>query len=114
MPADVELESEKQQIVVNLPAQFDEETGLTLINDGGPLFRLKATNAISLLTRSSSSGDTSADAETDLTIYMAHPVPHVAQPPTIDGNLSELVWQTAARPLSVPEPRWDRGSKPFN
>ena len=95
--ADIELESEKQQIVVNLPAQFDEETGLTIINDGGPLFRLKATNAISLLQSSPSGGNISADAEMDLTIDFVHPVPQVAQPPTIDGNLSEIVWQAAAR-----------------
>ena len=96
--ADVELESEKQQIVVNLPAQFDEATGLTLINEGGPLFRLKATNLISLLPGSSSS-KTSAEAETDLTIDFAQPVPQVAHPPIIDGNLSEIVWHAAA-PLS--------------
>ncbi|MDE0688791.1 MAG: BamA/TamA family outer membrane protein [Candidatus Poribacteria bacterium] len=102
--ADVELESEKQQIVVNLPAQFDEVTGLTIINDGGPLFRLKATNLISLLP-SASSSNTSADTETDLTIDFAQPVPQVAQPPTIDGNLSEIVWQAAARlsPLQNPD-----------
>ena len=103
--ADIELESEKQQIVVNVPAQFDEETGLTLINEGGPLFRLKATHTISLLPSSPSTGNTSADAETDVTIYSAQPVPQVAQPPTIDGNLSEIVWQTAARlsPLQNPD-----------
>ena len=95
--ADIELESEKQQIVVNVPAQFDEATGLTIINDGGPLFRLKATNAISLLQHSPSGGNTSTDAEMDLTIDFVHPVPQVAQPPTIDGNLSEIVWQAAAR-----------------
>ena len=103
--ADIELESEKQQIVVNVPAQFDEETGLTLINEGGPLFRLKATHTISLLPSSPSTGNTSADAETDVTLYSAQPVPQVAQPPTIDGNLSEIVWQTAARlsPLQNPD-----------
>ena len=103
--ATVELESEKQQIVVNVPAQFDEETGVTLINEGGPLFRLKATHAISLLPSSSSDGNTSADVETDVTIYSAQPVPQVAQPPIIDGNLSEIVWQTAARlsPLQNPD-----------
>ena len=97
--ADVEIESEKQQIVVNVPAQFDEVTGLTIINDGGPLFRLKATNTISLLLSSSSGGNTSADAETDIAIGFAQPVPQIAQPPTIDGDLSEIVWQAAA-PLS--------------
>ena len=94
--ADVEVESEKQQIVVNLPAQFDEETGLTIINDGGPLFRLKATDAISLLPSSSSGGNTSADVETDLIVDFAQPVPQVAQSPAIDGNLSEIAWQAAA------------------
>lgn len=95
--AAVELESERQQIVVNLPAQFDEETGFTIINDGGPLFRLKATHAISLLPRSPSDGNTSAGTETEVTVYSTQPVPQVAHPPIIDGNLSEIVWQTAAR-----------------
>ena len=94
--AAVELESERQQIVVNLPAQFDEETGFTIINDGGPLFRLKATHAISLLPSSPSDGNTSAGTETEVTVYSTQPVPQVAQPPIIDGNLSEIVWQTAA------------------
>jgi outer membrane protein assembly factor BamA len=94
--ADVEFESEKQQIVVNLPAQIDDGTGLTIINDGGPLFRLKATDAISLLPSSSSGGNTSADVETDLIVDFAQPVPQVAQSPAIDGNLSEIAWQAAA------------------
>ena len=94
--ADVELESEKQQIVVNLPAQFDEETGLTIINDGGPLFRLKATDAISLLSSSPSGGNVSADAETNPFVDFAQPVPQIAKAPIIDGNLSEIVWQSAA------------------
>ena len=103
--ADVELESEKQQIVINLPAQFDEETGLTIINEGGPLFRLKATNAISVLPSSSRDRNTSGAAETDLTVDFAQPVPQVAQPPTIDGNLSEIVWQEAAvlTPFQTPD-----------
>ena len=103
--ADVEVESEKQQIVVNLPAQFDEETGLTIINDGGPLFRLKATDAISLLPSSSSGGNTSADVETDLIVDFAQPVPQVAQSPAIDGNLSEIAWQAAVllSPLQNPD-----------
>ena len=94
--ADVELESEKQQIIVNLPVEIDEETGLTIINEGGPLFRLKATDAISLLPSSLSGGNTSADAEMDLMVDFAQPVPQVPQPPAIDGNLSEIAWQSAA------------------
>ena len=38
---DAELESEKQQVVINLPAQIDDETSLTIINDGGPLIPFK-------------------------------------------------------------------------
>lgn len=94
--ADVELESEKQQIVINLPVQLDEETGLTIINDGGPLFRLKATDAISLLSSSPSGENTPIDAETDPFIDAVQPVPQIAKPPVIDGNLSEIMWQTAA------------------
>ena len=94
--ADVEIETEKQQIVINLPAQLDEETGFTIINDGGPLFRLKATNTISLLPSSPSGGKTSADAETNPFVDSAQPVPQIAKAPIIDGNLSEIVWQAAA------------------
>ena len=93
--ADVEFESEKQQIVVNLPAQIDDETGLTIVNDGGPLLRLKATDAISLLPSSSKNKDKLADAETDPFGDVAQSVPQIAQSPVIDGNLSEIVWQTA-------------------
>ena len=93
--ADFELESEKQQIVVNLPVQIDEETGLTIINDGGPLFRLKATDAISLLPSSSRDENVPANVEPDLFEDAAQPVPQIAKPPVIDGNLSEIVWQTA-------------------
>ena len=103
--ADVEFESEKQQIVVNLPAQIDDGTGLTIINDGGPLLRLKATDAISLLPSPPSDKDTPADDEPNPFVDFAQPVPQIAQPPVIDGNLSELAWQTAASlsPLQNPD-----------
>ena len=94
--ADVEFESQKQQIVVNLPAQFDEETGFTIINDGGPLFRLKATDTISLLPSSPSGEKASTDAETNLFVDAAQPVPQIVKAPVIDGNLSEIGWQAAA------------------
>lgn len=92
---DVELESEKQQIVINLPAQFDNETSLTFINNGGPLFRLKATYTISLLSSSTDTEDTPSDAEVDIFANAILSVPKATQPPIIDGNLSEIVWQTA-------------------
>ena len=94
--ADVEFESQKQQIVVNLPAQFDEETGFTTINDGGPLFRLKATDAISLLPSSPSGEKAPTDAETNPFVDAAQPVPQIVKAPVIDGNLSEIGWQAAA------------------
>ena len=93
--ADVEFESQKQQIVVNLPAHFDEETGFTLINDGGPLFRLKATNTISLLPSSPSGEKAPTDAETNPFVDATQPVPQIVKAPVIDGNLSEIGWQAA-------------------
>lgn len=93
---DVELESEKQQIVINLPAQIDDETSLTLINGGGPLFRLKATHAISLLSSSPNDEDTPVDTVSDPFEDSTQPVPEIAQPPVVDGNLFETVWQKAA------------------
>ena len=103
--ADVEFGSVKQQIVVNLPAENDHDTGLTIINEGGPLLRLKATDAISLLPSPPSDKDTPADAEPNPFVDFAQPVPKIAQPPVIDGNLSELAWQTAASlaPLQNPD-----------
>ena len=102
--ADIEFESEKQQIVVNLPAQIDDETGLTIVNDGGPLLQLKATNLISLLPSPPSDKDTLTDAEPNPFADVAQPVPQIAQPPVIDGNLSEIAWQTAGAlaPLQNP------------
>ena len=92
---DAELESEKQQVVINLPAQIDNETSLTIINDGGPLFRLKATNTISLLLSSSDTENTPSEAEADPFADSILSVPETTQSPIIDGNLSEIVWQTA-------------------
>ena len=92
---DAELESEKQQIVVNLPAQIDNATSLTLINDGGPLFRLKATDAISVLQSSSEAENGPSDSTSDSFADFSQTVLETAQPPVIDGNLSEIAWQRA-------------------
>ena len=94
--ADVELDSKKQQIVINLPTQIDNDTSLTLINDGGPLFRLKATDAISLLQSSPNDENTSSDVTADPFEDSIQPVPETTQPPVVDGNLFEIVWQKAA------------------
>ena len=93
---DVELESEKQQIVINLPAQTDDDASLTIINDGGPLFRLKATKAISLLPSSASDKKTPADTVSDPFEDATQPVQEIAQSPVVDGNLFEIEWQKAA------------------
>ena len=92
---DAELKSEKQQIVVNLPAQIDDATSLTIINDGGPLFRLKATDIISVLPSSSETENGSSDSTSDSFADFSQTVLETAQPPVIDGNLSEIAWQRA-------------------
>ncbi|MXY28712.1 hypothetical protein F4Y59_11190 [Candidatus Poribacteria bacterium] len=99
---DALLESEKQQVVINLPAQIESDTPLAIINDGGPLFRLKATQGISLLQSmpTGDQGNAQADTEPASLLDAAHPVPRTEKPPVVDGNLSELVWQ-AASALSV-------------
>ena len=99
---DARLESEKQQVVINLPAQIESDTPLAIINDGGPLFRLKATNGISLLQSmpAEDQRNVQTDREPASLLDAAHPVPRTEKPPVIDGNLSELVWQ-AASALSV-------------
>ncbi len=95
---DALLESDKQQVVINLPVQFEDDTELAIINDGGPLFRLKSTDTISLLQNISVKDQTNiqANIESDSFLDAAQPVPHTEKPPIIDGNLSEIVWQTAS------------------
>ena len=94
---DAVLESEKQQIVINLPAQIEDDTALTLVNGGGPLFRLKTTDGISLLQNipPKDQANVQATAEPDSFLDSVQPVPRTVKPPVIDGNLSEIVWQTA-------------------
>ena len=92
---DAELKSEKQQIIVNLPAQIDNATSLTFINDGGPLFRLKATDTISLLPSSQEKENGSSDPSSDSYAGFSQTVLETAQPPVIDGNVSEISWQMA-------------------
>ena len=92
---DAELKSEKQQTIVNLPAQIDDATSLTFINDGGPLFRLTATDIISLLPSSSEAENESSDPASDSFTGFSQAVLETTQPPVIDGNVSEISWQMA-------------------
>ena len=95
---DAQLESQKQQVVINLPAHIEDDMTLAIVNGGGPLFRLKATNRISLLQSMSleAQGNVQTDTNPGSLLDAAHPVPKTGNPPVIDGNLSEIVWQTAS------------------
>ena len=92
---DAELKSEKQQTIVNLPAQIDNATSLTFINDGGPLFRLTATDTISVLPSASEAENQSSDPSSDAFAGFSQAVLETTQPPVIDGNVSEISWQMA-------------------
>ncbi len=93
---DAELKSEKQQTVVNLPAQVDDATSVAMINGGGPLFRLKATDTISVLPSASGATDGSSDPSSDALADFSQTVLETTQPPVIDGNISEIAWQRAS------------------
>lgn len=103
--ADVEFENEKQQVVINLPSQIEDN--IAFINEGGPLLRLTATNAISILL--SPPYGASESAPTDFAqaplADSSQLVPKTVHPPIIDGNLSEKAWRTATAlsPFQNPE-----------
>ena len=84
---------------------MEDDTALVLINGGGPLLRLKATDTISLLSSSPSGEDVPISTESNPYAEFAQPVPKAVQAPIIDGKLSEIVWQTAARlaPFQSPD-----------
>ncbi len=102
--ANVEFKSQKQRVIISLPAEI--ENNMAFINGGGPLLRLTATDAISILKRQSSQNGTPATSptpplaegqeEADILVAPAQVVPQTLQAPIIDGNLSEKVWETAA------------------
>ena len=104
---DAVLESDKQQIVINLPAQIEDDTALTVVNGGGPLFRLKTTHGISLLQSMPPKDQTNVQANTepDALLDALQPVPRTVKSPIIDGNLSEIAWQSATplAPFQNPE-----------
>ncbi len=96
-PADVEVESERKQVLVNLPAQIEDDSHMRL-NGGGPLLRLKTTHAISILPIATPPETESVFAET------AKHVPKSGVAPVIDGNLLEKAWIDAAHLHSFQEP----------
>lgn len=92
--ADVELNSEKQQYLINLPSDIENNIGI--INEGGPLLRLDATDAISILTNprirsKSNDANQGSDQELPASNIELH-IPLTTEPPTIDGDLSERTW----------------------
>ena len=93
-PADVELNSDKRQYLINLPSEIENDVGI--INQGGPLLRITATEAISILSnprlRSKSDNvDQGNDQEvTPSEVELA--IPLTEQPPEINGDLSETTW----------------------
>ena len=93
-PADVELNSEKRQYLINLPSEIEDNFGV--INEGGPLLRLTATDTISILQNPrlrNKSDETEKEGEQEvLSSDVELSVPFVTQSPTIDGNLSEMPW----------------------
>lgn len=93
-PADVELNSEKRQYLVNLPSEIEDNIGI--INEGGPLLRLTATDAISILSNprlKNRSDDTEKEGKQEIpSSDIELSIPYTTQPPTIDGNLSEMPW----------------------
>ena len=109
--ADVQFKSRKQQVIISLPAEI--ENNMAFINEGGPLHRLTATDAISIL-QSQNSQHGTADSTpgspgtpslagekegADTFVDFVQVVPHTSQSPIIDGNLSEKAWGTAAAML---------------
>ena len=96
--ADVELKGEKKLYIINLPSEIDDNVGI--INGGGPLLRLTATDAISILPnprlRNQSENSKSTTRNELASPELVQPIPQTAQSPTIDGNLSETAWLPAA------------------
>ena len=92
--ADVELNSEQHQYLINLPSDIENNIGI--INEGGPLLRLNATNSISILTnprlRSESNNVNQGIDQEVSSSDVELPIPLTTEPPTIDGNLSETSW----------------------
>lgn len=93
-PADVELNSEKRQYLITLPSDIENNIGI--INEGGPLLRLNATDTISILANPrlrSKSDEINQGSEQEVpSSEVELPIPLTEEPPTIDGDLSETTW----------------------
>ncbi len=96
-PADVELANEKQQYIMGIPAEIEENKGT--INGGGPLLRLTATDTIQILKNpriNTSPQENNTDNSQELTApSYVQPIPFTERSPTIDGNLTEKAWLDA-------------------
>ncbi len=92
--ADVELNSEKRQYLINLPSEIEDNIGI--INDGGPLLRFNATGAISILSNPrlrSKSDDINQESNQEIASSEVELlIPFTTELPTIDGDLSETPW----------------------
>lgn len=97
--ADIELDSEKQHYIVNVPSEIADNKGT--INEGGPLLRLTATDTISIL-RNPWSKNENEDTEKTLPQEATKnrseiTIPSTAYTPKIDGNLTEKAWFNAEK-----------------
>lgn len=95
--ADVELESDKKQYIINIPAEVENNSGN--LNGGGPLLRLTSTDTISLLQNPNvpslpKNTDPSRNQEVVVTSTL-QPIPITTRSPVIDGKLSDKAWSNA-------------------
>ncbi len=105
--ADIELDSEKQHYIVNVPSEIEENKGA--INAGGPLLRLTATDTISILRNPWSKNgheDTEKTLPQEVTKNRAEMlIPSTEYPPSIDGNLTEKAWFNAEKLSTFKNPQ---------
>ncbi len=93
-PADVELANEKQQYIISIPAEIEDNAGT--INGGGPLLRLTATETIQILKNprinTTPQENNTENSQEETVSDFVRPIPFTMFSPKIDGNLSEKAW----------------------
>ncbi|RKU28653.1 hypothetical protein C6497_07785 [Candidatus Poribacteria bacterium] len=97
-PADLSYNSEKEQIIVNVPAEIDDNSGL--INDGGPLLQLTTTGMISILPAPNlqkTTEETESDFIDEIISDRKISIPKTPIRPKIDGILTEKAWFYATK-----------------